>query len=397
MRSIPACRRLAILTSCVLGAACAQGGDEDRPTSEVKIEANHHMFGLGGRHQFSEFPIPLDQVGTDRGTLIMREDSSYRIQRAAGTSGAETYALEKSGLLSILIDQGARRSKIRFLGAYGLEGATNRYYFTDRHLASETSRVGMFFGVRVVPGTANLEGDWHLFSLHAIFSKSQVLNPANVGRAASGTVAVDAAGKITGSGLESTRATLQFTGDVRAFDDGRVDLTVVFKDAQVTDERLFSSAAGPGIVVGIDEIEQKEIDDKGGEAGMIVWLRKRTGTADKSLLAGSFHLGAHTIFVNPTNSGFDAANGTLSFTAAGAFRIEAVGTNGVEFKYTGTYTLADDGALVLTVDGTKETWAGAVDQEYKTVLLCDNFVEERTGNKPPELNLFVGIRPVPAN
>jgi hypothetical protein len=382
---------------CALCTACARGGDEDRPTSEVKIEANHHMFGLGGRHQFSTFPIPLAELGTDRGTLIMREDSTYRIQRSTGLSGAETYALEKSGLLSILIDQGSRRPKIRFLGAYGLDGATNRYYFTDRHLASETSRVGLFFGVRVVPGVANLEGGWHLFALHVIGSKSQVLNPANVGRAANGSVVVDAAGKITGSGLESTRAALQFTGDVRAFDDGRVDLTIAFKDAQATDTRLFLCGAAPGIVVGVDEIEQTELDDGAGEAGLIVWLRKRTGTADKNLLAGDFHLGGHTVFVNPTNSGCDAVNGTLSFTAAGAFRLEGTGTDAVAFKYTGTYTLADDGALSLSVDGTQETWAGAVDQDYKTVLLGDNFVEDRTGSKPPELNLFVGVRPVPAS
>ena len=145
--------------------------------------------------------------------------------------------------LDILTSQGSRRPKIRFLGGYGLAGATNHYYFTDRFLASQTSSVGLFLGVRVVPGTANLQGAWHVLSLHVIFSGSQVLDPGNVGRASAGSLTIDSAGAMSGTGLESTKATLTYGGTARPFEDGRVDLSLTFQDAQRTDTRLIVGGA----------------------------------------------------------------------------------------------------------------------------------------------------------
>ena len=70
------------------------------------------------------------------------------------------------------------------------------------------------------------------------------------------------------------------------------------------------------------------------------------------------------------------------------------GAGGFDFTYGGSYVLDDDGKLTLTVSGTNETWIGAVDQNYEVVAIADNVVERRSGVKPPELNLFLGIRQV---
>ena len=51
----------------------------------------------------------------------------------------------------------------------------------------------------------------------------------------------------------------------------------------------------------------------------------------------------------------------------------------------------DDGLLTLSVDGTNETWLGAVDQDYNTVIINDHVIEQRA-NDTPELNLFIALR-----
>ena len=78
---------------------------------------------------------------------------------------------------------------------------------------------------------------------------------------------------------------------------------------------------------------------------------------------------------------------------ANGFTLDAVGSQGIPFTFSGTYVLADDGGLALTVGG--QTWMGAVDQDYHTVVLIDNFVEAPVGTNVPELNIFLGLRVVP--
>ena len=390
----PVFDRNPLLLSSALGllflAACAEGGEEERAKSEIRLEASHHMFGLQANRQFKEFPIDPRRISADIGTLLLSEDSLYRIRRQSQTSGANDYSLAKNGRFGVMIDRGARLSRIRFAGGYGLEGDSNIYYFVDRFATSSAPFVGLFWGTRLVAGDPALTGDWHVVSLHTVFSKSQVLDPRNVAVALGGKLSIDKDGKITGKGVESTRATLDLAGTVKGFDDGRVDVALTYKDSQGSDDRVFRAAAGKAVILGVDG------DEPDGEVGLIAMIQQRTDKADSNKLKGDYFCGGYTVFVSPTRSGTDAFDGTLTFSASGAFRLEAVGADGGDFAYSGTYDLEDDGSLELTVNGTKETWYAAVSQDYNTVILVDNFVESRgTTAKPPELNIGLAIRKKP--
>lgn len=374
-----------LFASLLLLGACAQGGGAKRPASEVKIAASHHLFGFLGATRLA-FPIDPKRIFTDRGTLVFKSDGTYGVKRPGQAEGTDDYALAKDGTLSMLVSQGPRRPKIRFSGAYGLEGDTGHYYFVDRFTTSSAPNVGLFWGTKLVSGTADLQGGWHVFTHHMIFAKSQVLDPDNVGRAMAGTVTVDKAGALKGQGFESTKATLVLGGSVKTFADGRVDVVLKLSDKQSSDERTFLSGAAPNLVLGLDETESD------GESGLLAMVRKRTGKADLARLAGDYHVGMHTIFVDASRAGTDAATGLVSISSSGALRLEAVGSDAQKFTYTGKVALSDDGALKITIDGTKETWAGAVDQGYHTLVIADNFVEQRSGNKPAELNLMLALR-----
>jgi hypothetical protein len=371
-----------------LGLGCAEGGDEERPVGEVQVEASHHLFGLVGVRAFSGFPVQASQMTSDRGILMLQSDSTYRVSRNGAVSAPDDYTLAQSGVLGVLINQGKLLPRIRFAGGYGLEGDTGTYYFTDRFTNTTSQNVGLFWGTRIDPAVPDLTGDWHVFSQHVVYSSSNALDPNNVGRSFGGMLAVDQAGMITGSGLESTKASIALSGAVRAFPDGRVDIDLTYQDPQASDLRAFHAGAGARIVLGLDE------DESDGESGLLALVRRFDGSApaDRSRLAGDYLAGLHTVFVSATNPGTDAADGVLTFNAADGFTLTATGADGQAFSYSGTYALQDSGELQLTVPATSESWKGAVDQEYKTVVIVDNAVEARSGSKPPELNLLLGLR-----
>ncbi len=373
-----------ILGLCLL-PACSSGGTEDRPQGEVRLAQSEHMFGFKSPTAFVGYPVKPTEVTTDRGILQLADDSTYKITRDNTTSESLDYQLDKTGFFGVTAARGSRTPTIRYSGGFGVDGSTGHYYFTDRYTTTTAPIIGLYLGVRVVTGSADLAGDWHCFSEHVIFSATAVQEPDNVGRTLGGTVAIDSAGKILGKGAESTKSTIDLTGSSKAFADGRVDVTLTYKDAQTSDARVFTCGAAKNFVVGTDE------DLTDGEGGLLAMVRKRTGRADLTLAEGAYWVGLHTIFVNPSRPGTDAAHGTLELTAKGSLRIDAVGANGTPFSYTGSYTLADDGGLTITIDGTSEKWLGAIDQDYKTVVIVDHVVEQRSNNKP-ELNLFVGVR-----
>ena len=60
-------------------------------------------------------------------------------------------------------------------------------------------------------------------------------------------------------------------------------------------------------------------------------------------------------------------------------------------SYVGTYTLAADGGMTISVNGTNETWFAAIDRSYNTLVFVEDFVETRTNNIP-ELDLRFGVR-----
>ena len=374
----------------VLATACSEGGGDDSPTSEVRISASHQLFGSRGRPLFNKFPVDPSFMLSDRGTLVLKDDSTYTVKPPTGpTPSPLAYALGKDGTFSVAVPVSGRPAPTRFVGAYALDGKTQAYFFTDRFATSSVDAVGLIWGTRLVAGTPDIEGDWHVFSQHVIFSKSQVQDPDNVGRIMGGMIKIDSAGKITGSGKESTKANLTFTGTAQSFADGAVNMTLDYIEGTNKDSRVFHAGNSNAIILGLDE------DETDGETGLIGLLRKRTDKKDLSKFAGSYAIGVYTIFVNPVRAGLDAAVGTITFNDKDGFKLDATGQqNGKAkaFSYSGTYTLADDGTLTLSVSGTNETWMGAVDQEYKVLLIVDNFVESRSNNDPPELNLLLGIR-----
>lgn len=371
----------------LLATACSKGGGDERPTSEVTISASHQMFGSRGRPLFNKFPVDPAFMLSDRGTLILKDDNTYTV----GNSAPQGYAIGKDGSFTVTVPVAGRPAPTHFVGAYSLEGDTQVYFFTDRFATNSNEAVGLIWGTRQTTAMADLEGDWHVFSQHVIFAppmSSQVAG--NVGRTMAGTIAIDAAGDITGSGKESTTTNLTFTGSVTDIAaNGAVTLELDYTEGTNKDTREFHAGTSNAIILGLDE------EENDGETGLIGLLRKRTGSKDLTMLAGTYTVGMHTIFVNPVRAGIDGATGTITFDDKDTFELKATGQQAGQpsaFTYTGKYTMADDGTLTLTVPDTQETWMGAVDQDYKVLLIADNFVEARIGTELPELNLILGIR-----
>lgn len=374
--------------------ACAESGFEDRPLSQVQIAANHHMFSFRGLPGLTAVQVQPDEIVTDDATFTLAADSTYTVTRPSGTSSPQGYALEQSGELTVLLAApDPRQPTPVFRGAYGLQGDTGLFFFADRLGTQSSPTLGLFWGTRVDIAPADLAGDWHAFSLHVVFSSSTLPDPDNIARAAYGSLTAAAGNPgdqlaLTGTGAESSNATLELSGTIQDLGDGTANLTVTYQQQGLpatADDRVFLAAHGAGAVLAVDR------DETDGEAGLLALIRKRTGVADPMMLEGSFLIGGHTVFPNPTNPGNDAAIGTLTLTAAGAFRLDGVGSRGIDFTYQGTFALDDDGLLTLTVDGTNETWLGAVDQDYNTIVIVDHVIEQRA-NGTPELNLFLALR-----
>lgn len=387
-------RVLFALPLLVLPLGCSQGGSVKTPGTSVPLIDIHHLFALSTLPAFTKFPVPASEVLPLYGTISFGKKSTYSVSLNNNNTGKDSYALDKDGKLSIYVTP-ANRAKIRYLGAYGLDGDTGLFHFCDRYATSNGSGIALFWGAKVAQGMPVLAGDWHLLSLHYIFPSSNVLDPDNIGRAVGGgAITIDSAGAITNlqNGVESTTSTISFGGTASAFADGSVTLDIDYTNAQnQTDTRSFKAAAGVDGIVGVDP------DSGDGEVGLIALIKKRSGPIDPMALAGTYRIGLYTIFVDVQRPGSDAAVGTITFNNTNGFSLDATGASGQGFTYSGTYA-ADpnvDGGLILTVPGTKETWHAAVDEGYHTVAVIDDFVEQRSGTKPPELNIGLAHREAP--
>ncbi len=394
---------------CCLLAACADGGDEERPQSEVRFSATHHMFGFRALRGFGTFPVPATAVFTDRGTLNLFDDSTYTVTRSTGTSGSERYALANEGDLSVYLTgftrDGQREPSVVFQGGYGRVGAndlitpgtTPDYFFTDRVSTPFSASLGLYVGTRIVTGSVELEGAWHVLSLHTVFGAS-ILSPENVARGARGgvSIAAGAAGTsraISGTGTQGTSG-LTFGGTIQNLltngsGDGTCNLTVNYTlTGQGADSRVMQAVATDKLVLALDE------DESDNEAGLLFMVRKFDAPAtpiDSVRVPGTFLCGGSTMFVNPSNSGSDAFVGAVTLGANGSFRLDAVGNDGDDFTYQGTYTLAQDGGMTIAISGTNEQWFAAIDRSYNTFVFVDDFVETRANNIP-ELNLGFCVR-----
>jgi hypothetical protein len=397
-------RPFAYLPFVLLATSCADGGDEDRPQSEVRFSATQHMFGFRTLRGFGTFPVPETAVFTDRGTLNLFDDSTYTVTRTSGTSGAERYALENDGDFSLFLSGSGTEPSVVFRGGYGRFGATGAaapgttpdYWFTDRVSTPSSQSIGLYVGTRVLQGQVELEGAWHLLSLHVVFDQT-ILAPDNVARGARGGISVTAGAagtqrSISGTGTQGASA-VTYGGTIQNLltsgtGDGSCNLTVDYTIQGVTDSRVMRAAANANVVFGLDE------DESDNESGMLFLVRKFDAPAtpvDSLRVPGTFLLGGTTIFVNPSNSGSDAFIATVTLTAQGAFQLDGVGNQGNDFSYSGTWTIAADGGITIAVSGTNETWFAAIDRSYNSLTLVDDFVEVRSNNLP-ELNLGFGVR-----
>jgi hypothetical protein len=294
---------------------------------------------------------------------------------------------------------------VLFEGGYGRVGATSLttpgttpdFFFVDRVSTPSSQSIGLYVGTRIVSGQVELGGPWHLFSLHAMFNQT-LSSPDNVARGAHGGVSIDAGlpgtlRLISGTGFQNT-SSLVFGGGIQNLltsgtGDGTCNLTVDYTlGTQPTDSRVMRSAATNNLVFGLDE------DETNGSAGLLFLVRKfdaPTTPVDSVRVPGTFLVGGHTFFVNPSNSGSDAFLGTVTLTAPDAFRLDAVGSSRQDFSYSGNYSLAPDGGMTIAVNGTNETWYAAIDRSYNTLVFVDDFIEVRANNIP-ELNIGFGVR-----
>ena len=389
------------LTSC--------SEDDGRPPSEILISSRHHLFGLRSSADFEMFPVQANDVVTSRGYLEMTNDSVYTITFAAGNSASDNYAIGNAGSLSIYNSGSGNEPTTVFSGAYSMVGNNQvdneaDYFFADRATTPGSPRVGLFFGTRALNGQVELEGDWHMMSLHIIFDQFTV-SPDNLGRAAFGDLSITAGAPgeqrdITGSGFQGAvnqlTTAMTFGGTVRnllngqATGDGALNLTLEYTpDPQpVVDTRIIQGAAGTeNVIFGLDE------NTGDGEAGLITMIRKFdpvTAPIDPDSVAGTFLVGGHTLLLNPNDSGSDAFVGTVTLTTQGGFRLDSVG-NAAESSYVGSYTLANDGGMTIEIEGTEESWFAAIDKSYNTFAFIDYFQETRPNNVP-ELSFGFGVR-----
>ncbi len=386
-RTLPIC---AILLPLLW--SCSSGGSSSSPQSDVRINADHHVFGFTALPSFGTFPVTLNEVSTLRATLRLVSDSSYSIFDAAGTLANGTYLLQNDARLSILVPTSGATQVYR--GAYGLSSNTGHFFFTDR----VGTGVGLYFGTLRIDGTAdvaNLAANWHMFSLAAILSDPAALpGPDGVGRSFAGSVTLAADGSFTGDGVESTNpaAVLPVSGPAAAlapFPGHEFELAVTFGQGSAAVTRAVRGGGTDSAIFCVDGEEAQ------GSAGLLAMMRFRdAGAVDLAQLEGTYVFGYWTLFVDPSRMGSDAAIGTLQLTQNGDFRIDATNNTGDNFSYRGTYVATDDGTLTFTVDGTNETWQGAFDNDYATVMVADTYKETRTGNAAGivELSLGIGLR-----
>jgi hypothetical protein len=224
-------------------------------------------------------------------------------------------------------------------------------------------------------------------------------SPDNVGRAARGAVTISSdptpgtQRTISGTGQQTT-SVVTFGGTIQnlltsGVGDGTCNLTLSYQLTGLpADSRVCYAAATNDLVIGLDA------DETDGEAGLVLMVRKFDAPAtplDPMRVPGRFLCGGQTIFVNPSNCGSDAFLGVVTLSSPDGFRLDAVGNNGADFAYSGTWTHNPDGGLTITVSGTNETWFAAIDRDYQTLVFVDDFREVRANNLP-ELNLGFCVR-----
>ena len=376
-------RPIVLAGSSLYLLACSQGGKQDRIESEVRVTAEHHMFGFKAEQAFPQFPIRTENLQVESGVLAFNDQSQWTLD---GTAGSR-YELAKTGALVFRVPNG-RNADLVFQGAYGLSGDTGLFFFAD----TVKPMVGLFFGARTVRAAANVIGDFHVFSLLVLTTPNAVVGPNSVARAFAGSLTTNATGEVTaGSGRESTGSDLTLTGNLRAFNDGTVEVGLSLDTPTLRTPRSFTTAATvtQSLPVTTSVMLGHETADNDA-AGMVALVRKRDGRANLADLAGDYWVGALTVFANPSNAGTEGSYGTLTVTTTGGWRLDAKDSTAT-YRLSGSLEIDADGTIRLTNNATREAWKGAFDQDYQTIVFVDNDITGASANRP-ELNLFLALR-----
>lgn len=400
-RRLPPFLALSVLP--LLLGACSSGGEEERPTSAVKLTSNHYLSGFVARPRFPAFPVTVNDVLTFDHRLELRDDGNY-VRSDSQSSQVESapYALEEDGTFSIQVPTGTQtllyRGDLEIRSVQPPGSSETVLYGRDVFLTDRVgSGIGLYVGTQRVPGPADitpLVGDWHVFNIHAIFADSAAApDDDRVGLAFAGTLTLAADGSFAGNGTESETGGINIRGaanDFQAFADGRVSLEILYDPTNKPDyERGFSGGGTRRLLFGVD-------GNFGGAdqaAGLLAMMRFRTSAVSSADLAGKYTLGLLTLFLRPDASGTDSALGTIELTRDGNFLLQARNNLAQDFEYRGTFTPTDNGTLTFQVTTPfTETWYGSFDEEYQTVVLLDAFKEQRP-NRQIELNFGVAIRP----
>ena len=370
--------------------SCSSGGDQEGLEGQIKLAANLFLFGFIGRPSFAAFPTSTTDLETVDGRFFLKDTGRYEMRRSTGVLLSEDeYALYEEGALSIAVPTSTSTSV--YGGGYGREGGTGDVFLTDRIGAG----VGLYVGAPLVQGPADLPasvGEWHVFTLHALLAPAgSVPDEDLVGVAFGGRLTLAADGSFAGTGTESESGNVTIrgaAGDFQAFVDGQFALEIEYDPPTRPDyQRGFVAGGSARFIAGVDE-------DTGGTdaaAGLVLLMKRRSAAFAAADVVGKYRLGMQTIFLRPDASGSDASLGQLELKADLSFRIDATNNLGQAFSYAGNYTAAEDGALVFTVTGTNETWYGAFDDNYDTVVFVDPFKEIRSSLQK-ELNLGMALR-----
>ncbi len=379
--------RLPLILLLISLAACSKGGA--KTTSPVKIAESFTFFGLGGKAAITEFPVPLKFGLHDSGVLNFTNNGEYTVKRPGKPSSrAFPYKLAKDGFLELSVS-----SLSRWPGGFDL---TNKsaLFFIDRR--RRTRNVGdnapyFYLGVPKIKGTPKLESSWNAFGDEMFFAvKGAKGIPENVARGFSGDLVIDKAGFITkGSWIDSTGSKgglVLVSGKTRSFADGELDATLDLKGGSLTGVRSYSGQAGKHLIVLLDENASKD-----HTIGMLILVRQGS-KPDLKKLAGTWLVGAHTLFTKAKASGVDAANGELTLGSNGTWILRVTGIRGAPFEYRGTFKAGDKGKLLFKEDNQARDWVAGVDPDGRYLVISDNIAPANIRSKDNEVGLYFAIK-----
>ncbi len=378
-----------LLLPLLLLPACSKGGT--KLTSEVKVAASHNDVGYGGLAALQAWPISARLVTSDSFSFELRSSADYIVKRIGQRdSNPFPYILDPDGAFSIRVPSG--NGTELWTGGYELDGPDAVHYFTKR------AGFPVFYaGVKRLSGQPVLEGSWWAFGDSVgLMPKTTKVSQGGIGRAFGGEMLFDKAGAVTkASWLDSSADKGQLvlvTGQAKTFSSGEVTMTLSLKGGVAEGTRTFSGGISKNVGVLLHDDATKNA------MGLLFLVRKSTKAPVLADLAGSWHIGTHTIFNNPNTNkngllaGLDAATGELKIEADGSFKIVVTGISQKPFTYQGTAKIGSAGAVEFEVLDQGRRWIGALDPEKHAIVIADHVTRATSRDQDFEVGVYLAVR-----